>query len=71
GMYRDTRGVARTLTGNTKGAIEDFEAYLEQSYDDPGIEQLKPKRRQWVEALRKDKNPITQAEIKELLKEGN
>jgi WD40 repeat protein len=71
GMYRDTRGVAKTLTGNTKGAIEDFEAYLAQSYEDPRIEQLKPKRRQWLEALRKDKNPITQAEIKELLKEGN
>jgi len=71
GMYRDTRGVARALAGDTKGAIEDFEAYLEQSYEDPLIEQLKTKRRQWIESLRKGENPITPGEIKELLKEGN
>ena len=71
GMYRDTRGVARALAGDTKGAIEDFEAYLEQSYEDRLIEQLKTKRRQWIEVLRKGENPITPAEIKELLKEGS
>ena len=71
GMYRDTRGVARTLAGDKKGAIEDFEAYLAQSYPDPRIEQLKPKRQRWIEALHKGENPITPAEINELLKEGN
>jgi WD40 repeat protein len=70
GMYRDTRGVARALAGDAKGAIDDFEAYLKQSYENPQIEQLKFKRRQWVEVLRKGDNPITPAEIKELLKEG-
>jgi len=44
---------------------------LKQSYEDPRIEQLKFKRRQWVEVLRKGDNPITPAEIKELLKEGS
>ncbi|MGR9044611.1 MAG: nSTAND1 domain-containing NTPase [Gammaproteobacteria bacterium] len=71
GMYRDSRGVARALSGDMSGAIEDFEAYLEQTYQDPAVEQLKPKRRHWLEALRKGENPIDQAEMKELLKEGS
>ncbi|WP_306558131.1 tetratricopeptide repeat protein [Nostoc sp. 'Peltigera malacea cyanobiont' DB3992] len=28
---RDSRGLARALTGDTQGAIEDFEAYIAQA----------------------------------------
>lgn len=63
GPNRDSRGVARALTGDFKGAIEDFEA----AYVDPIFEARKPRLRQWVAILRKGKNPFTQEELKKLL----
>lgn len=54
GAYRDSRGVARALSGDIKGAIEDFQAYIEWSDDEP----LKKQRQQWVDALRVGKNPF-------------
>jgi tetratricopeptide (TPR) repeat protein len=71
GMIRNTRGVARALAGDTKGAIEDFKAYLAQKYPEPRIESLKPKRQRWIAVLRKGEKPITPEEISELSKEGD
>ena len=45
---RDSRGVARALTGDVKGAIEDFEAYLA---DTRNAAPSRERRRGWVAAL--------------------
>lgn len=62
---RDSRGVARALTGNNQGAIEDFEAFI-ASTDDKN-ERLQ--RQRWVNDLRVGKNPFTDEELKSLLKQ--
>jgi tetratricopeptide (TPR) repeat protein len=62
GGIRDSRGLARALTGNTQGAIEDFEAYIAQTDD----KKIKSQRQRWVKDLRAGKNPFTDAELKKL-----
>ncbi|MEI2583494.1 nSTAND1 domain-containing NTPase, partial [Scytonema sp. PRP1] len=63
GEIRDSRGFARALTGNTQGAIEDFEAFIAQTDD----KERKSQRQRWVKDLRAGKNPFTDAELKSLL----
>jgi|CXWL01.1.fsa_nt_gi tetratricopeptide (TPR) repeat protein len=53
--YRDTRGLARALTGDTPGAIEDFQAFIDSGHRP----ELKAQRQQWVDALRKGQQPFT------------
>jgi regulator of sirC expression with transglutaminase-like and TPR domain len=62
GNYRNSRGLARALTGNTKGAIEDFQAFIAQTDD----QKRKAQRQRWIDALRAGKNPFTPEEIKSL-----
>ncbi len=62
GNIRDSRGLARALTGNTQGAIEDFEAYIAQPED----KNTKAQRQRWVKDLRAGKNPFTDGELKKL-----
>jgi tetratricopeptide (TPR) repeat protein len=62
GNIRDSRGLARALTGDTQGAIEDFEAYIAQIDD----KNSKAQRQRWVKDLRAGKNPFTDAELKNL-----
>ena len=57
GNYRDTRGLARALTGNLEGAIEDFQVALESEV--PNDEE-KQQRQGWLEVLRRGENPITE-----------
>ena len=59
---RDTRGLARALTGDIQGAIEDFEAFI-GSDAKPA---LKAQRQQWVDALRKGQQPFTPQLLKKL-----
>jgi WD40 repeat protein len=63
--YRDSRGLARALTKDFKGAIEDFEAFLE--WTNKNEEKLQ--RQVWINALRAGENPFTPELKKELLKE--
>jgi hypothetical protein len=49
---RDSRGVARALTGNTSGAIEDFSAYGADTSNDAGARR---QRLSWATALREGK----------------
>ncbi|MBD2651131.1 nSTAND1 domain-containing NTPase [Nostoc foliaceum] len=60
---RDSRGLARALTGDTKGAIADFEAYIAQVDD----KDTKAQRQRWVKELKAGKNPFTDEELKKLL----
>nr|WP_322681669.1 hypothetical protein [Nostoc sp. DedQUE03]MDZ7977163.1 hypothetical protein [Nostoc sp. DedQUE03] len=70
-----SRGLARALTGDTKGAIADFEEYIVQldkeiklSQGDE-LKQLKAdkaQRQSWVKELRAGKNPFTDAVLEKL-----
>jgi WD40 repeat protein len=55
GKFFDSRGIARVLTGDTKGAIADFEVFTEWTLD----EDEKTQRKAWVEALEGGDNPFT------------
>ncbi|MEH2169167.1 MAG: hypothetical protein V7K41_21415, partial [Nostoc sp.] len=60
---KDSRGLARALTGNTKGAVEDFEAYIKST---DNANENKAQRQSWVNALNAGKNPFTPKELKKL-----
>ncbi len=64
GGIRDSRGLARALTGDIEGAIKDFQFFLDWT---GGRE--KEKRQQWIDALRAGENPFTEEEIKSLFGE--
>jgi len=62
--YLDSRGVARALTGNSKGAIRDLDAFIAQTQN----QDEKAQRQSWVRILRKgQKLSFTEDEIKQLL----
>jgi WD40 repeat protein len=60
--FRDSRGIARALTGHEPGAIEDFQAFIKST----DSEQWKKQRQGWIDALKAGKNPFTQQEIEKL-----
>ena len=55
GARRDSRGLARALTGDYAGAIADFEAFVAWTSDDEDRLQ----RQGWIDALRVGENPFT------------
>jgi WD40 repeat protein len=65
GNNRDSRGLARVLTGKTKGAIEDFQAFIKTTDD----KESNAQRQRWIDALKAGKKPFTPEEIKSLLKQ--
>lgn len=69
--YRDSRGLARALTGQFPGAIEDFLAFIKQPHADrtPKSEQERKERQRYVHSLRHGRNPFTQNELNRLLEE--
>ncbi|NEQ75679.1 MAG: hypothetical protein F6K23_23115 [Okeania sp. SIO2C9] len=62
---RDSRGLARALTGDFQGAIEDFEMFIE-SIDNKSYENAKARRQSWVDTLKKGENPLTTEELEKL-----
>jgi len=60
---RDSRGLARALTGDFKGAITDFEFFVQHT----DSEDRKKQRQDWINALKKGNNPFAQ-EVLESLK---
>ena len=50
--YRDSRGLARALSGDTKGAIADFEAYIAARADDPKRAETVARRREVVAMMK-------------------
>lgn len=52
---RDARGVARALTGDFRGAIDDFQQVVAASTS----EQVREERAEWIRLLRDRENPIT------------
>ena len=48
-----SRGLARALTGDIQGAIEDFQAHYDKNDWDSEVQE-------WIEILEKGKNPFTE-----------
>ncbi|NEP54057.1 MAG: hypothetical protein F6K65_36815 [Moorea sp. SIO3C2] len=63
--YQDSRGLARALTGDTAGAISDFQEFVDWIGDD----ELTAKPQKWIDQLRAGKNPFTEEVLKDLLEE--
>ncbi len=61
GMIIHSRGLARSLTGDYKGAIEDFEVFVKQTDDDE-----KSEVQSWINDLQNGKNPFTPEVLEEL-----
>lgn len=77
GSLRDVRGVAKVLTGDTKGAISDFQAavaWYEANYqrtvgrviakEVDRYKSLKLQRQNWINTLSAGQNPFTEEEIR-------
>ena len=62
-ISQDTRGLARALTCNLTGAIEDFEAAINSGELE---EEILEKRQRWFEALKSGINPFTPEELEAL-----
>jgi hypothetical protein len=62
GAIRDSRGLARALTGDTSGAIEDFQAFIDWTSNDDRIAQ----RQAWITALEAGRNPFDAETLEQL-----
>jgi tetratricopeptide (TPR) repeat protein len=74
GGSRDSRGLARALTGNWQGAMEDFKFFLEWEKKEPGSDPDRRKRQvekrvHWIAELGAGRNPFDAAVLQELRKE--
>jgi tetratricopeptide (TPR) repeat protein len=68
GSYRETRGLAKALTGDIPGAIEDFQAALDSGLFEG---ERKQQRQHWLDALRAGENPFTPEELAALRERGS
>ena len=66
GWIIDSRGLARAMTGDIEGAIEDFKAFIAWDSDQE-YESEKAQRQTWIEALEQGENPFT-PELLEVLR---
>ena len=62
---RNYRGLARALTGNYQGAIEDFQILVESMKN----EEDKARFEGWIESLKKGENSFTSEVLEELKEE--
>ncbi|MEH1936623.1 MAG: pentapeptide repeat-containing protein [Nostoc sp.] len=65
-IYQDSRGLAKVLTGDLAGALEDFQAAVDSGALDNYSNNVKQRRLRWIEALKSGNNPLTPEELKEL-----
>jgi tetratricopeptide (TPR) repeat protein len=68
GGFQDSRGVARALSGDVAGAIEDFEAYLAWLKANKRYQPGGNGREAWLEQLKAGHNPFDAATLQALLK---
>jgi WD40 repeat protein len=66
---RDSRGLARALTGDYAGAIEDFEVFVEWSKANGSYVQYGSKREGWIAELAAGRNPFDEATLDALRNE--
>jgi WD40 repeat protein len=69
GKFWDSRGLARALTGDYKGAIEDFKFAVEWFKENELYEKYGSKREAWIAELEAGQNPFDEVTLKELLEE--
>lgn len=69
GSPRDSRGLARALTGDDRGAIEDFQFFVQWSKQNGQYEQLGRQRETWITQLQAGQNPFDQATLAALRQE--
>ncbi len=68
--HRDSRGLARALTGDYVGAEEDFRYFLRDENNLRSVEVLEL-RREWVVRLDRGENPIDEKTLRKLLLRGD
>jgi hypothetical protein len=66
--YND-RGLARALTEEFEGAIEDFEFFVAWSRQNDLYEQFGQRREEWITELKNKRNPFDEATLDELRNE--
>jgi tetratricopeptide (TPR) repeat protein len=66
GIAHQGRGLARALTGNIAGAVEDFTMYLEWAPENNESEEEISLGRQWTEALKAHRNPFDAKTLQKL-----
>ena len=68
GTIRDSRGLARALTGDVEGAKEDFRYFIDWLEENPRLDsrKLQEQRREWIEQLEAGDNPFTPQKLEEL-----
>jgi WD40 repeat protein len=64
--FRDSRGLARALAGDTKGAVEDFQAFVDWSKENGQYDSMGKQREGWIAALKQGKNPFDQKTLDSL-----
>jgi WD40 repeat protein len=69
GAMRDSRGLARALTGDYPGAIEDFRFFVEWSKGVGKYEQYGSKREAWITELKAGRSPFDAATLEALRSE--
>jgi hypothetical protein len=70
GSVRDSRGVARALTGDLVGAIDDFTAFVAWAHQDATRATQAARRDEWIAALRGGRNPFDAATLLALRQDG-
>ena len=68
GLFREGRGLARALSGNYAGAIEDFTYFVIQEQDSYSAERINA-RKEWIKQLKADQNPFDQKTLDALRNE--
>jgi WD40 repeat protein/heme exporter protein D len=66
GRMHDSRGLARALTGDLEGAVEDFEFYVEWLKHTGQYEKGASKRESWIDELKAGRNPFDEEILKAL-----
>jgi WD40 repeat protein len=66
GNLRDSRGIARAVTGDLKGASEDFKAFVAWAKTHDISAEVIARREAWIAALAAGRNPIDAQTLKEL-----
>ncbi|MCB0165030.1 MAG: hypothetical protein KDI79_12435 [Anaerolineae bacterium] len=69
GGIRDSRGLARALTHDYEGAIDDFEYFIEWASQRRGYESAISERTDWITKLKAGQNPFDEKTLAEL--QGN
>lgn len=65
-FYRDSRGLARALTGDMVGAREDFKAFTEWASAQSVLPEMIEERESWIQALSQGTNPFDSLTLERL-----